>query len=133
MTPPPITKASRIATSIRVTTSFIGVHCWPNAPSHRAYLAVPHRHKFGVSVEVSVTGHDREIEFHDLLDEVNLALPTSSVRRIDASNEFLNMSCEHHAQRMLDLLAARYPDRELVVIVDEDGECFSKVVSIPAC
>lgn len=132
MTPPSFTPSARIATFIRVTTSFIGVHCWPNAPSHRAYLAVPHRHKFGVSVEVAVAGHDREIEFHDLLDDVNAALPTSSVRRIDDSNEFLNMSCEHHAQRILDILAARYPDRELTVVVDEDGECFSKVVRIPA-
>lgn len=116
---------SQLFSSIGVTTSFIGVHCWPDAPPHRAYLATPHRHKFGVRVEVEVSEHDREIEFHDLLDHVYDALPPASVRLMDARNAYLNMSCEHHADRIISDLAIHYPDRTISVSVDEDGECFA--------
>ena len=123
---------SAITTSIGVTASFTGIHCWPDAPAHRAYLASPHRHKFGVKVEVSVAGHDREIEFHDLLDNVGRMLPSPSVLLQDGGNAYLNMSCEHHAKRILDLLSCTYPGRAISVTVDEDGECFATVTSRPA-
>jgi hypothetical protein len=43
-----------------------GFHCWPGAPSHRAYLAGRHRHLFHIHAEVAVTHDERDIEFHDL-------------------------------------------------------------------
>lgn len=110
-----------MTTSIAVTTSFVGFHCWPDAPPHRAYLAQQHRHKFGVKVRLSVTEHDREVEFHDLLDHVKAALP---------SDDGTNMSCEHHAKRIGEILMLLYPGRTIEVTVDEDGEC-EATVSLP--
>jgi len=45
-----------------------GFHHWPDAPHHRSYLAVRHRHLFYLEVAVQVAHQDREIEFHDLRD-----------------------------------------------------------------
>ena len=47
----------------------VGFHCWPDAPSHRAYLRASHRHLFGIEVTTRVDHDERDIEFHDLRDE----------------------------------------------------------------
>lgn len=112
---------------ITITTSFIGIHCWPNAPERRSYLRSPHRHLFNVRVSVSVQESDREIEYHDLKDQVIAMLPASSVRQTDDTNPYLNFSCEHHAERIAAEVADMYPHRSISVTVDEDGECGSTI------
>lgn len=113
---------------ITITSSFVGLHCWPSAPDRRAYLREPHRHLFNVKVSVSVEDSDREVEYHDLKDQVVALLPaTALVMRRDHLNPYLNFSCEHHAERIVNEVALLHPRRSISVTVDEDGECGSTV------
>lgn len=55
------------------TVELYGFHNWPAAATvnpNRAYLAYRHRHKFIVTAYVRVHGGDRDVEFHDLHDQI---------------------------------------------------------------
>jgi len=65
----PLNKTMSNKAEIFVRFTFAGFHRWEGAPTHRSYLAARHRHLFGVEVKCLVNSDDREIEFHDLLDE----------------------------------------------------------------
>lgn len=107
---------------IKVSTNFVGFHRWPEAEGKRKYLADLHRHLFGIVVAVEVTENNRQIEYHDLLDEVNdikNSLPI--ILGHDGS------SCEDMAETFLDLLEEKYPARRISVEVNEDGECGSVI------
>lgn len=110
------------SSSIFVTTDFVAWHRWPGATGERAYLGEYHRHRFGVRVDVSVDHDDREIEFHDLLEDV-------SVWCVAQDGEYLeHASCEMLANRLLDHLAARYPGaRSWWGTITEDNECGAQV------
>lgn len=47
-------------------------HWWEGAFKHgtRKYLAHPHQHRFLIEVRAPVSHDDRQIEFHDLRDEL---------------------------------------------------------------
>lgn len=102
--------------SIFVRTSFVGFHAWPAAPKAVEYLRSAHRHKFGVEVRVNVSHGDRDVEYHLLLDDVQIViseLPSFEGQRA--------MSCEHMAERIgCALVRNGYSVRS--VQVDEDGE-----------
>ena len=91
-----------------------GFHCWPEAEGVRAYLNQRHRHMFHYTVKLEVFHHDREVEYHDLLD---------FCRANSASGEMGRMSCEDMATQLLNLLVTRYPGRMTTISVLEDGEC----------
>lgn len=59
--------------SVWATVDIPGLHRWPSAPDHRAYLRSPHRHLFRVRAEVRVCHSDRDVEFHDLQDLIRQA------------------------------------------------------------
>lgn len=100
-----------------------GWHHWPNAKGKRAYLGETHRHLFHVVVRTVVHHDDREIEFHDLLDEARTLFeilgPDMGAR-----------SCEMMAREVGTELARRY-GRAFEVSVAEDGEVGAAVVSVP--
>lgn len=48
--------------------ALVGFHHWPEAPAHRDYLGVRHRHEFVITAGVAVGHGNREVEFHDLRD-----------------------------------------------------------------
>jgi hypothetical protein len=101
---------------IWVKFTCVGYHRWPDAPPHRAYLALEHRHLFHVKVTTSVKHDDREIEFHDLLEAAKKYFDTGDG----------TWSCE----RMAGCLSARLArdfDRSFRVDVSEDGECGAAV------
>jgi 6-pyruvoyl-tetrahydropterin synthase len=100
--------------TVWITTSFIGYHQWPDAPARRFYLRELHRHKFNVRVAVEVIDSDREVEFHDLKDSVNLVLS-------EFPEKLGSQSCEHLAL----VIYGRLPKNLNIVevTVDEDGEC----------
>lgn len=102
---------------IFIRFTFAGFHRWEGAPAHRSYLATRHRHLFGVEVKCLVNNDDREIEFHDLLDE-SKAFFTEPERG--------NQSCEMMARALGEFLAKRH-QRSFSVIVSEDGECGAQV------
>ena len=102
-----------------------GLHNWPAAPSHRAYLASPHRHLFHVSVRVAVKDDDREIEFHDLREQGRKTM----VGYLDGGS-FGGQSCEHLARRLATDLSNLHA-RPVTVHVSEDGEFGATVLVAP--
>lgn len=100
----------------------VGFHCWPDAPSHRAYLRTPHRHLFAIEVSTPVDHDERDIEFHDLRDEAAAIFRSLAISKQD----FGTQSCETLARRLAMQLADRYA-RTVSVIVSEDGECGASV------
>lgn len=115
----PVVPSSRWIT---VRSRSWGQHCWPSAPASRSYLAGPHRHLFTVELSVEVDHADREIEFHDLLDELGGAWPES----LDLGSS----SCEMLAEMVLRNIASAYPGRRVQVRVYEDTECWATVEGI---
>lgn len=111
-------------TTVFCKTKFEGVHCYPGAPDEVAYLRQPHRHMFGITVDIEVFGIDRELEFimlkHKVDAWVRKHLNTSGVWEMET------LSCEQVATQLMTYLKAQYNDltheRSFVVSVDEDGE-----------
>lgn len=103
---------------IRVRTQFEGYHCYPNAGSidpRIEFLEHRHRHMFHVTVKISVTNLDRELEFF---------LVKWALQDFLSENEQNNKSCEMIADDILyNHLIIRYGrDRYYEVTVSEDGE-----------
>lgn len=105
---------------IYVTFQKEGIHKYPAAltdPSLAdvSFLGYPHRHMFGFKVQIEVYADDREIEF--------LQFKRFCMNLFDAGTLELNFkSCEMIARDMIEQINARYPDRDIIVEVNEDGE-----------
>lgn len=106
--------------AIFVTFEREGIHCFPAAgaePSLQdvSFLQYPHRHIFKFRVQIDVTHNDRDIEFiqfkrwlENLYDQQTLQLDY--------------MSCEMIAEQLFTKIAEKYPNRDVQIIVSEDGE-----------
>ena len=90
-----------------------GFHFWQDAPDSRKYLRERHRHMFHVEAKVEVAHEEREIEYHDLLD---------FCRATFNGGEQWGRSCESMAKDLAKKIATRWPGRDVVVSVFEDGE-----------
>lgn len=111
-------------TTIQIRTQFEGVHYYPDAPEEVIYLRQPHRHMFGVCVEVEVFSVDREIEFvmlkHVLDGYIDEKFETKSGCKYMGT-----CSCEEIAKKFYQYLCSvvAKPDRRYwKVTVSEDGE-----------
>ena len=110
---------------IWVTFRKEGIHKYPAAltdPSLAtgdeydvSFLGYPHRHIFHFRVWISVEHSDREIEFiqfkrwlENLYNDATLKLDYKS--------------CEMMSDELYDVIAAKYPNREVWIEVSEDGE-----------
>ena len=100
-------------TEIFVKLRVPGFHHWPNASAGRAYLGDSHRHLFHLEVSMPVGHSDREVEFHDLLDEVRTLFPVGK--------DHGGKSCEMMAEEIGHHLALHHK-RPVTVQVSEDGE-----------
>ena len=100
-------------TEIFVKLRVPGFHHWPNASAGRAYLGESHRHLFHLEVSMPVGHSDREVEFHDLLDEVRTLFPVDQ--------DHGGKSCEMMAEEIGHHLALHHK-RPVTVQVSEDGE-----------
>lgn len=121
-------------TTVVVRHEVIGFHHWPGAKGQRAYLSSRHRHKFFIEVELEVFHDDREVEFHDLLDNVRDYFA-------GIGEEWGSSSCETAAYgvaaNVRDHLAhlgvptgmveAIPRERTMTVSVFEDNECGARV------
>lgn len=99
-----------------------GLHRWPNAPEHRAYLRNRHRHLFHVLAAVQVRHHDRDVEFHDLGDMIRSWWRSAGAHPVTSVRECGEKSCEHLARELWSHL----DQHKLAVArveVSEDGEC----------
>ena len=110
-------------TAVFCKTKFEGVHCYPDAPNEVAYLRTPHRHMFGVEVQIDVYNVDRELEFIMLKHRVDAWIR----KHLNAQHVWImeTLSCEQVAVQLIAYLTAEYSEltsRQIIVTVDEDGE-----------
>lgn len=102
---------------IKVKNTFIGLHCWPKAPTEVDFLRSHHRHNFIIRTKISVYHNDREIEFFMLQDEIQ------NIIKEQVENMPLERSCEDIGKVILKALREKYIDREIEIEVSEDDEC----------
>ncbi len=110
---------------IWVTFQKEGMHKYPAALTDPAlatgdeydvsFLGYPHRHIFHFKVWIGVTHNDRDIEFiqfkrwlQNLYADATLSLDFKS--------------CEMMSDDLYNIIALKYPNREIWIEVSEDGE-----------
>jgi hypothetical protein len=82
-----------------------------------SFLGYPHRHIFHFRVSIDVWHNDRDIEFIQFKRWVeSLYSEESNCLRLDYK------SCEMIADDLYVQIANRYPDRNVIIEVSEDGE-----------
>jgi hypothetical protein len=109
---------------IWVTFQREGIHCYPQAGHDPAlatgdeydvsFLSTPHRHIFHFRVGIQVTHNDRDIEF------IQFKRWLESL--FQGILELNNKSCEMISDDLYEVIATRYPDRDIQIEVSEDGE-----------
>ena len=102
-----------------------GIHCYPAAATDPAlatgdeydvsFLASPHRHMFHFHVTVQVFHNDRDIEFIQFKRWLENLYATGTLDLDHKSGEMIS-------DDLYDQIAARYPDRSIVINVSEDDE-----------
>lgn len=112
---------------IWVTFQKEGIHCYPAAATDPAlatgdeydvsFLGTPHRHIFHFRVSIDVFHNDRDIEFIQFKRWL-----ISLYNGKDSVLELNYKSCEMIADDLYDQIAARYPNRAVIIDVSEDGE-----------
>jgi hypothetical protein len=111
---------ARVSTKIWITFQREGIHCYPQAATdprlaHVSFLANPHRHMFHFRVAMSVYHDDREVEFILLKRELESLYA-------EGTHQLNNQSCEMIARSLLSYITAKYPGRNIDIIVSEDNE-----------
>ena len=104
-----------------------GIHCYPAAATDPAlatgdeydvsFLGTPHRHIFHFRVSIDVFHNDRDIEF--------IQFKRWLISLYNGQNSVLELnykSCEMIADDLYSQIAARYPNRAVIIDVSEDGE-----------
>lgn len=108
-----------------VRTRFAALHHWPDAPDEVAYLRDPHRHTFHVTLAVSQTHADRDVEYLTL----RRVLDGMIMARYEHGNVFGNLgtkSCEMIATEIVEWATMHgYHPRYCEVF--EDGENGARV------
>lgn len=107
-------------TIVTVRNSYEGIHRYKDAPEEVSFLRALHRHTFFVKTSISVTEHDREIEFILLKRNIERYLESKCTEGIWLMD---NLSCEMVARLIVLYLQSLYGiDREYQVTVSEDNE-----------
>ena len=106
---------------IGIRTSVEGFHALAKAKEMFGeaveFLAVRHRHNFGVNLEIIVNHNDRDQEFILVQRRVQKYL----YDKYGFPAEFGNLSCEAIAEELMNEFNA------IMVRVDEDGENYAKI------
>ena len=110
---------------IWVTFTKEGIHCYPAAATDPqlatgdyydvSFLANPHRHMFHFRIAIDVFHSDRDIEFIQFKRWL-ISLYQDGVLALNYK------SCEMIADDLYLQIAERYPNRNVVIEVSEDGE-----------
>ena len=100
---------------IWVTFQKEGIHKYPDAPEGVEFLKYPHRHIFHFKVELEVFHDDRDVEFILFKRELEKLFA-------DGTLQLDYKSCEMIADDLALYINAKYPKRDLVITVSEDGE-----------
>lgn len=117
---------------IWVTFRKEGVHCYPAAATDPqlatgdeydvSFLASPHRHIFHFRVWIDVFHNDRDIEFIQFKRWLENLYSGTGPYNENRVLELNYKSCEMIADDLYVQIAARYPDRCVIIEVSEDGE-----------
>lgn len=110
---------------IWVTFQKEGIHKYPGADADPSlatgdeydvsFLGYPHRHIFHFKVAIQVFHNDREIEFIQFKRWLENSF-TNGVLQLNYK------SCEMICDDLYQMIAHRYPDRDIEITVSEDGE-----------
>jgi len=102
-----------------------GIHKYPAAATDPAlatgdeydvsFLATPHRHIFHFEVTIEVFHNDRDIEFIQFKRWLENQYSQSIL-------ELNYKSCEMISDDLYEVIATRYPDRNIIIRVSEDDE-----------
>jgi len=108
-----------------------GIHCYPAAATDPAlatgdaydvsFLASPHRHMFHFKVTIQVFHNDRDIEFIQFKRWLENLYAGGTL-------ELNYKSCEMISDDLYEQIAARYPERNIVISVSEDDENGAMIV-----
>jgi hypothetical protein len=117
-------RKARAIRIIWVTFQREGVHLYPAAATDPklktgdkydvSFLGYPHRHIFHFKVGIQVFHNDRDIEFIQFkrwLEDL-----------YHGTLELDYKSCEMISDDLYEVIASRYPDRDIEITVSEDGE-----------
>ena len=122
-------KRQRIAQEAKrmifVTFQKEGIHCYPAAATDPAlatgdeydvsFLGTPHRHIFHFNVAIEVFHNDRDIEFIQFKRWLENQYSQGIL-------ELNYKSCEMISDDLYEVIATRYPDRNITITVSEDNE-----------
>lgn len=110
---------------IWVTFQKEGIHKYPGADTDPSlatgdeydvsFLGYPHRHIFHFKVAIQVFHNDREIEFIQFKRWLESSF-TNGVLQLNYK------SCEMICDDLYQMIAHRYPDRDIEITVSEDNE-----------
>ena len=110
---------------IFVTFQKEGIHMYPAAATDPAlatgdeydvsFLGTPHRHIFHFNVAIEVFHNDRDIEFIQFKRWLENLYKGGTL-------ELNYKSCEMISDDLYEVIATRYPDRDIEITVSEDGE-----------
>ena len=108
-----------------------GIHKYPAAATDPnlatgdeydvSFLATPHRHIFHFEVTIEVFHNDRDIEFIQFKRWLENQY-SQNILALDYK------SCEMISDDLYEVIATRYPDRNIVIQVSEDGENGATIV-----
>lgn len=110
--------------TLEIPHSFYAKHHWPDAPEQVAFLRIPHSHYFWVTLTLSVTGDDREVEFY--LAQEDLVNASQSL----LANWTLTWSCEQIAKAFYEQLrnAVNFDHSQIRKIKVSEDKLFSATV-----
>jgi hypothetical protein len=80
-----------------------------------SFLGTPHRHIFHFNVAIEVFHNDRDIEFIQFKRWLENLYKGKTL-------ELNYKSCEMISDDLYEVIATRYPDRNIEITVSEDGE-----------
>ena len=102
-----------------------GIHKYPQAATDTnlatgdeydvSFLATPHRHIFHFEVSVEVFHNDRDIEFIQFKRWLENQY-SQGILALDYK------SCEMISDDLYEVIATRYPNRNMIITVSEDNE-----------
>ena len=117
--------------SIWITFTKEGMHKYPGADTDPklatgdwddvSFLGYPHRHIFHFKVEIEVFHDDRDIEFIQFKRWLE-KLYAEKTLQLDYK------SCEMISDDLYETITKRYPGREIIINVSEDGENGSETI-----
>ena len=104
---------------IWVTFQREGIHKFPAAATDSnladvAFLANEHRHIFHFNISIEVFHNDRDIEF--------IQFKRWLENLYQGTLELNFKSCEMISDDLFEVIASRYPGRDIEITVSEDGE-----------